>query len=82
VDRFRDDDTRVVSVVLYLTAAWRPEDGGCLRLHLRDTGSPTVHDVAPHAGTLVAFLADRFPHEVMPATRARYSLTGWFRRRS
>ncbi len=82
LDRFRDDDARVVSVVLYLNDAWRPEDGGCLRLYLGGAESPPVHDVAPHAGTLAVFLADRFPHEVLPARRARYSLTGWFRRRS
>jgi SM-20-related protein len=81
VDRFSDDDARVVSVVLYLNDAWRPEDGGCLRLHLGDAGSATSRDIAPRAGTLAVFLADRFPHEVLPARRERYSLTGWFLRR-
>jgi SM-20-related protein len=28
------------------------------------------------------FLADRFAHEVLPATRERFTLTGWFRRRA
>ena len=32
-------------------------------------------------GRLVAFLSDRFEHEVLPATRERMSFTGWFRRR-
>ena len=39
-------------------------------------------DVLPHAGTLALFRSDTVPHEVLPATRPRYSLTGWFRRRS
>jgi SM-20-related protein len=37
--------------------------------------------VAPVGGTLVAFLSERFHHEVLPARRERYSLTGWFTRR-
>jgi SM-20-related protein len=82
VDRFRDDDARVVSVVLYLNDdAWSPADGGTLRLYLDRAGEPPWRDVTPAGGTLVVFLADRFAHEVLPARRARYSFTGWFRRR-
>ena len=78
-DRFRDDDARVVSCVLYLNDGWGAVEGGALRLHLDDGATL---DVLPHAGTLVAFLSERFVHEVMPATRDRLSLTGWFRRRA
>ena len=78
-DRFRDDDARVLSVVLYLNERWHAQHGGALRLHIDDRNSI---DVVPEAGTLVAFLADRFLHEVMAATRARYSIAGWFRRRA
>ena len=35
----------------------------------------------PQAGTLALFLSGEMPHEVLPATRERLSLTGWFRRR-
>jgi SM-20-related protein len=78
-DRFRDNDARVLSIVLYLNNVWRAEDGGALRLFVdeRDT-----IDVVPAGGTLVTFLADRFDHEVLPANRPRVSLTGWFRRRA
>ena len=79
VDRFRDDDARALSLVLYLNAAWRAEEGGALRIHDPDGGP---RDVLPKAGTLVAFLADRFEHEVLPATRPRLAVTGWFRRRA
>lgn len=78
-DRFRDQDTRTLSFVLYLNDAWPDDAGGALRLY-RDDGS-TV-DVPPRGGTAVAFLAERFLHEVLPATRPRWSFTGWFRRRS
>lgn len=77
-DRFRDQDTRTLSFVLYLNDAWPGDAGGALRL-FRDDGSH--QDVPPHGGTAVAFLAAQFEHEVLPATRTRWSFTGWFRRR-
>ncbi|MGY2202018.1 2OG-Fe(II) oxygenase [Pseudomonas gingeri] len=78
VDRFRDDDRRMVSAVIYLNDAWLPEEGGQLRMYL-DGG--VEHDVDPTGGSLVVFLSGEVPHEVLPATRERLSLTGWFRRR-
>ena len=71
------DGERVVSMVLYLNEGWGDGDGGELRLYL-DEGA---RDVKPEGGTLVAFLSERFEHEVLPAKRERLSLTGWFRRR-
>ncbi|MCO7513146.1 2OG-Fe(II) oxygenase [Pseudomonas guariconensis] len=78
LDRFRDDDRRTVSAILYLNEDWQPEDGGQLRMFLADE---VVHDVQPQAGCLVVFLSGDIPHEVLPAGRERLSLTGWFRRR-
>jgi SM-20-related protein len=78
-DRFRDDDERVLSCALYLNESWTEADGGALRLYI-DRGE--TRDVLPVAGTLVCFLSDRFEHEVLPATRERLALTGWFRRRA
>lgn len=78
VDRFRDDDARVLSVVLYLNEAWQVDDGGALRM---ETSADTHSDVLPEGGTLVGFLSDRFPHEVLPARRERLSVAGWFKRR-
>ncbi len=77
-DRFRDDDARVVSCVLYLNQAWTAADGGALRIH-HSWNNP--RDVLPIGGTLVCFLADQYDHEVLPATRERLSIAGWFRRR-
>jgi SM-20-related protein len=76
-DRFRDDDARVLSTILYLNAGWCASDGGELRLY---AGRSSI-DVLPRAATFVAFLADRFEHEVRPTRRERYAFTGWFRRR-
>lgn len=78
LDRFRDDDRRAVSAVFYLNTDWLPEQGGALRLYL--TAGREL-DVLPEAGTLVLFLSADLPHEVLPATRERLSLTGWLRRR-
>ena len=77
LDRFRDDDRREISAVFYLNEQWGAEDGGALRLYLDDR----VMDLAPLAGRLVLFRSAQWPHEVLPATRERLSLTGWFRRR-
>jgi len=78
-DRFAGDDRRALSCVLYLNSAWCSADGGQLRLHL--DGGRCV-DVPPEGGTLAAFLSERIEHEVLPATRDRASIAGWFRRRA
>lgn len=77
-DRFRDDDARVLSSVLYLNDGWDARDGGALRLYL--PGGDV--DVVPQGGTLVVFLSAEIEHEVLPARRERLSIAGWFRRRS
>ena len=76
-DRFRDDDARAVSIVLYLNADWQSDDGGALRLF---DGAHSV-DIVPKSGTLVAFTSDGIEHEVLPARRTRLSVAGWFCRR-
>ena len=77
-DRFRDDDARVLSSVFYLNEDWRESDGGALRLYLQDRRL----DIYPSAARLVLFLSADFEHEVLPATRERLSIAGWFRRRT
>ena len=79
LDRFRDDDRRSLTVILYLNENWQCEDGGLLRFWPEESGAPL--DIVPTGGTLVTFLSERFWHEVLPARRERLSLTGWFRRR-
>ncbi len=78
LDRFRDDDCRTVSVVIYLNQDWLPADGGALRLHPE---GKITEDIAPLASRMVLFLSADMLHEVLPATRDRISLAGWFRRR-
>lgn len=78
LDRFRDDDLRTVSVVVYLNAGWDVLEGGALRLHPQ--GLP-LQDISPEGSRLVLFLSADMAHEVLPASRERMSLAGWFRRR-
>ncbi|MDB5773961.1 MAG: hypothetical protein JWP38_94 [Herbaspirillum sp.] len=78
LDRFRDDDCRTVSVVIYLNQDWLPEQGGALRLHPH---GKCTEDITPLGSRLVLFLSADMLHEVLPATRNRLSLAGWFSRR-
>jgi SM-20-related protein len=82
VDRFRGDDRRVLSVVLYLNDAWDPEDGGDLCLYANREALEPVARISPQGGTLICFLSEHVPHEVLPTRRTRWSLSGWFRRRA
>jgi SM-20-related protein len=77
-DRLVGTDVRAISVALYLNDGWTEEEGGQLRLYV---GGGNSVDVLPEGGRLVAFLSDKFEHEVLPARRERMSFTGWFRRR-
>lgn len=76
-DRFRSDDARVLSLVLYLNPGWPDHAGGALRLHLPDG----PHDIAPRSGTVAIFLSAEVEHEVLPADRPRFSVAAWFRQR-
>jgi len=76
-DRFRSDDARVLSLVVYLNADWPDDAGGQLRLHL--PGGPV--DIAPRLGTVAIFLSAEVDHEVLPADRPRLSIAAWFRQR-
>jgi SM-20-related protein len=78
LDRFHDDDSRTVTLILYLNPAWQASDGGELQLYLPDRRL----SIAPEEGSLVAFLSGDYEHEVLAAQRERLSLTGWYRRRS
>lgn len=78
IDRFSDHTLRTISCILYLNESWSRGDGGELRLHLPDG----PREVEPRLGNWVIFRSELIEHEVRPAMRERYSLTGWFRRRA
>lgn len=83
LDRHRQTEDRIVTVILYLNEDWQPGDGGELRLWTTPGEKDGPFElIEPRFGTVVAFLAGEHWHEVLPARRERLSVTGWFRGRS
>ncbi|WP_345292682.1 2OG-Fe(II) oxygenase [Kangiella marina] len=78
LDAFKGESNRVLSLVVYLNPDWKAEDEGQLVLY-SDADDREGVKVTPNFGTVVAFLSEGFPHEVLPAARDRYSIAGWFR---
>ncbi len=78
LDAFAGNTNRILSTVLYLNPRWQDSWGGELALY-RDFDSDPIENIAPVMGRLVLFFSERFPHEVKPAVRRRYSIAGWFR---
>ena len=79
VDAFKGQANRVLSVVLYLNPQWGAGDGGEMVLYSETEPRTVLRTISPHAGILVVFLSEDFPHEVLPAQRDRYSIAGWYR---
>ena len=73
LDQFNRDDHRKLSVICYLNHVWKEIEGGQLRMFLPERSV----DLFPIAGRLICFRSDQIEHEVLPASRARLSLTGW-----
>lgn len=78
LDAFRGQSNRVLSCVTYLNSEWEADWGGELLLYA-ESGEQQLESVCPELGTVVIFLSEQFPHEVLPATHDRYSIAGWFR---
>lgn len=77
-DAFRGDVNRVLSLVTYLNPAWGNADGGELVLYKNEQDREGIK-IVPLYGTVVVFLSEEFPHEVLPTARDRYSIAGWYR---
>jgi len=78
LDAFRGECNRVLTLVTYLNMGWEPDQGGELVLYGAQDESE-ICKVVPTFGTLIVFLSEEFPHEVLAANRDRYSVAGWFR---
>lgn len=77
VDAFKGHSNRILSSVFYLNPNWQQHEGGELIIYSPDSTDNLCH-VSPILGTMALFLSERFPHEVLPAKRDRYSIAGWF----
>ncbi len=83
LDRHAGTRERVVTVILYLNEDWQPGDGGELKIWTTPEGREGPFEIIePRMGTVVCFMAEDFWHEVLPATKQRMSITGWFRQRA
>lgn len=77
LDSFQNNNYRRVTIVAYLNADWQPGDGGELCIYDKDEAVLAM--VEPRVGTLVCFMSEDFPHEVVATTAERYSIAGWFK---
>ncbi len=77
LDAFKNSKNRVVTTVYYLNEDFKESDGGGLLVY--DENDKLLTKVVPTANTLVVFMSEKFPHEVLPAIKKRYSIAGWFR---
>ena len=77
VDRFRNDDRRLFSMITYLNADWMDGDGGELSIFHEGAN---VKNISPMSGKSVFFKSDELEHEVLETMVQRMSITGWLRR--
>ena len=77
LDAFQNSKNRVVTTVYYLNEDFKESDGGALLVY--DENEKLLTNVVPNANTLVVFMSEKFPHEVLPTIKKRYSIAGWFR---
>jgi SM-20-related protein len=75
LDRFETSSSRSFSFIFYLHEEWKPEQGGELVLY--DKEGDLLQKIDPVPGSMVCFLSDEFPHEVLMSKFERRSLTGW-----
>ena len=80
LDTFKDDDARILSVIIYLNENWKTGDGGELLIY-PDKNSNASVKIEPRGGTLVCFLSKDIPHQVSQCNITRKSFTGWFKAR-
>ncbi|UCN00255.1 2OG-Fe(II) oxygenase [Sulfurimonas sp. SWIR-19] len=77
LDAFGGTKNRVVTTVYYLNEEYASQNGGELVMY--DKNDMQIQTVTPRINTLVVFLSEEFPHEVLVSKKERYSIAGWFR---
>lgn len=77
-DVLQGQKNRILTTVLYLNEDWHAADGGELVV-FDATGQSITTIVKPTLGTMIVFLSELFPHEVLPSHTTRRSIAGWFR---
>lgn len=77
-DVLQGKKNRILTTVLYLNEDWQACDGGELVV-FEPTGQSAIATVNPTFGTMIIFLSESFPHEVLVSRTTRRSIAGWFR---
>lgn len=77
LDAFQNSKNRVVTTVYYLNEEYNSTNGGELIIY--DNEGRQIKKIMPNANTLVVFMSEDFPHEVLPSRTRRHSIAGWFR---
>jgi len=77
-DVLQGKKNRILTTVLYLNEDWQAGDGGELVV-FEATGKTVLATVNPTFGTMIIFLSDSFPHQVLLSHTTRRSIAGWFR---
>jgi SM-20-related protein len=77
-DVLQGKKNRILTTVLYLNEDWHTCDGGELVV-FEPTGKSVIATVNPTFGTMIIFLSESFPHEVLVSHATRRSIAGWFR---
>lgn len=77
LDRHRQTPHRLLTTTLYLNHDYSLEQGGAIEIE--DLKGNHITTLMPEWGRFVCFLSADFPHQVLPTTVKRYSLTGWMR---
>ena len=52
-----------------------------VELIIYDDNDNIIQEVEPKIGTMVIFLSEKFPHEVLKTNKNRYAIAGWFKQR-
>ncbi len=75
MDQFQHNGSRAYSMVMYLNAEWKQNDGGELRIHHQDS----EQNISPLNGKSVFFKSSELAHEVLVTNELRMSITGWLK---
>jgi len=76
LDQFRNDQSRLFSLITYLNEGWEEGDGGELVIYQ----AQEAHKIAPTMGKTVFFRSNELEHEVLETHKPRLSITGWLKR--
>ncbi|WP_293307848.1 2OG-Fe(II) oxygenase [Pedobacter sp. UBA5917] len=75
IDQFKHNGSRQYSMIMYLNADWKTEDGGELRIYHADE----EQNIPPNNGKSVFFKSSDLAHEVLLTNKQRMSITGWLK---